>query len=264
MKLLSTMINASLYFRKIALPCAATMPRTGWLRTSTVLMVMTTTLEPKTDSNQIRVQVQHQRVVEPELWDGLAPGACDTATDAEQWGNRSSWYWYNLQIIRIRITTSALASMSVLTRTISSCSRAAPATTQRIWSGTWRCWQRSTRRWVRTRTHWSWVPATSWPPTVLTAGTTTWTRSCCPPWASSTTPATLSSWPWSSGSRGISYRIWWRRMSKSVPTPTNNNDHQQLSPAVTASLQSQLSVSVNQLVGLLSERITALEAGANR
>ena len=60
-------------------------------------------------------------------------------------------------------------------------------------------------------------------------------------------------------------------MSKSVPTPTNNNDHQQLSPAVTASLQSQLSVSVNQLywslqreVGLLSERITALEAGANR
>ena len=72
----------------------------------------------------------------------------------QQWGNRSSWYWYNIQIIRIRITTSALASMSVLTWTTSSCSRAAPATTQRIWGGTWRCWQRSTRRWVRTRTHW--------------------------------------------------------------------------------------------------------------
>ena len=51
-------------------------------------------------------------------------------------------------------------------------------------------------------------------------------------------------------------------------------DQQQLSPAVTASQQSQLSVSVNQLysglwslqrkVGLQSERMTALEAGANR
>ena len=36
MKFLSTMINVSLHFRKVALPCAASMPWTAWPRTSIV------------------------------------------------------------------------------------------------------------------------------------------------------------------------------------------------------------------------------------
>ena len=63
-------------------------------------------------------------------------------------------------------------------------------------------------------------------------------------------------------------------MSTSAPPSSCNNTEQLSSPAVTASQLSQLSVSVNQLysglwslqreVGHLSERMTALEAGANR